>query len=221
MQYTLDFSSLLQYSDALWTGLRITLIYTALSLIIGIIVGFLASLGRTSTNLLVRGVTTIYVEIFRDTPVLLQLFWFFFCLPIILGLDIGNAISVVISLSLYMGALCCETFRSAQRSIGSEQFDACIALGLSARVKILYVILPQTILRSVPNLLSNAVTIFKESSLVSTVGMTDLIFQSQFIADSTSRPIEVLTVAAGIYFVIAFTTTRIATYLEKRLISSL
>lgn len=221
MLYNLDFGSILQYSDAIWIGLKVTLTYTVLSLIIGTILGFLASLGRTSSNKIIRALSTTYVEIFRDTPVLLQLFWFFFCLPAILGIEVGNSISVVTSLSLYMGALCCETFRSAQRSIGSEQYDACIALGLPTGVKILHVILPQTILRSIPNLLSNAVTVFKESALVSTVGMTDLIYQSQFIADSTARPIEILTVAAGIYFIIAFTATRIASVIERRLIVTL
>lgn len=202
-------------------GLRVTLVYTAFSLVIGLIIGFAASLGRMSKNAIIRAVATGYVELFRGTPVLLQLFWFFFCLPAILGIDIGNSISVVTSLSLYMGALSCESFRSAQRSIGTEQYDACIALGLPTRVKVLHVMLPQVILRSIPNILSNAVTVFKESALVSTVGITDLMFQSQFIADTTARPIEILTVTAAIYFVIAFSATRIATMLEKRIIVSL
>ncbi len=140
---------------------------------------------------------------------------FFFCLPAILGMELGNVFSTVLTLSLYMGAISSESFRAALRSIGAEQRDACVALGLPARVSVPYVILPQTVLRAVPTLLSNCVTLFKESALVSAVGMADLMYQGQMIADSTARPIEILTATALIYFIIAFSVTRIVSFYER------
>lgn len=203
------------YRFALLQGLGNTLYFTALGLLFGLTLGFLTSVARHAGHPVLRVIATAYVEIFRGTPVLIQLFWFFFCLPALLGVDIGNVFSTVLTLTLYMGAISSESFRAALKSIGSEQRDACVALGLPARVSVPFVVLPQTILRAVPTLLSNTVTLFKESALVSAVGMADLMYQGQMIADSTARPIEILTATALIYFIIAFTLTRIVTYYEQ------
>lgn len=221
MNYHLSFGYVWGYRDVIASGLLATLGFTLASLVIGIMIGFLSSIASQSRIFIIRWISTAYVEVFRDTPVLLQLFWFFFCLPAILGVNINNVVSTVTALSLFMGALSSESFRSALRSIGPEQHDACVALGLPGRIKIAYVILPQALMRSVPNQLSNCVTVFKESALVSAVGMADLMYQGQTIADATARPIEILTVVAAIYFVIAFTTTRFVSIYEKRLLTRL
>lgn len=203
----------------LLTGLGNTLYFTALGLAFGLTLGFLVSVVRQAGHPVLKVITITYVEIFRGTPVLIQLFWFFFCLPALLGVELGNVFSTVLTLSLYMGAISSESFRAALKSIGAEQRDACIALGLPSRVSVPYVILPQTILRAVPTLLSNCVTLFKESALVSAVGMADLMYQGQMIADATARPIEILTATALIYFVIAFAVTRIVTFYEQSYLS--
>lgn len=220
-----DFSKALHfiydYRFALLQGLGITLYYTAIGLVLGLSLGFITSIARQSRSWVVRFIATTYVEIFRGTPVLVQLFWFFFCLPVILGVDLGNQVSTIATMTFYMGAISSESFRAALRSIGSEQRDACIALGLPPRVAIMNVVLPQAILRAVPTLLSNCVTLFKESALISAVGMADLMYQGQMIADATARPVEILTVTALIYFVIAFSITRVVSYYEKSLLKRL
>jgi polar amino acid transport system permease protein len=218
MGYDLSFGYVWDYRFAIADGLMVTLYFAAISLVIGLVIGFVTSIARQSDNPIVYWISTAYVEIFRGTPVLIQLFWFFFCLPAILGVEIGNATSTITALSLYMGALSSESFRAALKSIGVEQHDACVALGLPARVKIPFVILPQATMRAVPTLMSNCVTLFKESALVSAVGMADLMYQGQTIADSTARPIEILTVVAFIYFIIAFTITRLVSVYERRLL---
>ncbi|MCB4769664.1 amino acid ABC transporter permease [Ancylobacter sp. Lp-2] len=204
-----------EYRQALLIGLGNTLYFTALGLLVGLVIGFVVSVVRTAGHPLLKLVATGYVEVFRGTPMLIQLFWFFFCLPALLGVELGNVFSTILTLSLYMGAISSESFRAALKAIGTEQRDACIALGLPGRVSVPYVILPQTVMRAVPTLLSNCVTLFKESALVSTVGMADLMYQGQMIADSTARPIEILTATALIYFIIAFATTRIVTFYEQ------
>ncbi|WP_211331228.1 ABC transporter permease subunit [Paracoccus pantotrophus] len=115
-------------------------------------------------------------------------------------------------------AITSETFRASLRSVGREQMDACVALGLPRAAQIVNVILPQAVLRAVPTLLSNAVSLFKESALVSAVGMADLMFIGQNISNNTARPVEVLTVVAAIYFVIAFPLTRAVTVVEQKLL---
>lgn len=217
----LDFSILLKFADALALGLWTTLKLTALCVVLGTSLGFLIGLARASENALVRVPASVFVEFFRGTPVLIQLFWIFFCLPLILGVELSNLVSATIALTLYMGAITSETFRASLRAVGREQMDACVALGLPRAAQILNVILPQAVLRAVPTLLSNCISLFKESALVSAVGMADLMFIGQNISNNTARPIEVLTAVAFIYFVIAFPLTRLVTRIERRMLRKL
>ncbi|MCG5478456.1 amino acid ABC transporter permease [Sinorhizobium alkalisoli] len=218
---TLDFSILLRFQDALALGLWMTVKLTLICVVLGCSLGFFIGLARTSRSALLRAGSSIYVEFFRGTPVLVQLFWIFFCLPLILGVELSNLTSGVIALTLYMGAISSETFRASLKSIGPEQLDACVALGVPRRVQVTSVILPQAVLRAVPTLLSNCVSLFKESALVSAVGMADLMFVGQNISNNTARPVEVLTVVALIYFVIAFPLTRAVTLIERRVLTKL
>lgn len=218
---TLDFSILLRFENALLLGLWMTIKLTIICIVLGCSLGFLVGLARASRNLALRAIAGTYVEFFRGTPVLIQLFWIFFCLPLLLGVELSNLASGVIALTLYMGAITSETFRASLKSIGREQLDACVALGLPQRVQVVNVVLPQAVLRAVPTLLSNCVSLFKESALVSAVGMADLMFVGQNISNNTARPVEVLTVVALIYFVIAFPLTRAVSLVEGRILKKL
>lgn len=217
----LDFSILLRFEHALLLGLWTTVKLTVICIVLGCSLGFLVGLARTSRSMALRAISGIYVEFFRGTPVLIQLFWIFFCLPLILGVELSNLASGVIALTLYMGAITSETFRASLKSIGPEQMDACVALGLSRKVQVVNVVLPQAVLRAIPTLLSNCVSLFKESALVSAVGMADLMFVGQNISNNTARPVEVLTVVALIYFVIAFPLTRAVSLIEGRILKKL
>ena len=218
---SLDFGIVLHFKQALFFGLVTTLELTLICMLLGTILGFLTSLARKAPNRVLRGVAGVYVEFFRGTPVLVQLFWIFFCLPLILGTDLSNFASSIIALTLYTGAITSETFRASLKSIGREQMDASVALGLSEWVKVRYVVLPQALLRAIPTLLSNSVSLFKESSLVSAVGMADLMFVGENISNSTARPVEVLTSVALIYFVVAFPVTRVVSHVERRILKKM
>ncbi len=218
---TFNFPFLWRFKDALALGLLTTLKLTLVCVVLGCALGFLISLARTSPNRLLRSISNVYVEFFRGTPVLIQLFWIFFCLPLLLGVELSNFVSGVVALRLYMAAIASETFRASLRTVGREQIDACIALGLPRYVQVVSVILPQAVLRAVPTLLSNCVSLFKESALVSAVGMADLMFIGENIADNTAKPVEVLTVVALIYFAIAFPLTRAVSLIERRILDQL
>ncbi len=211
----LDFSIALRYTDAFAHGLLITLELTLICFVIGIGLGFILSQLRTSRFPPVRWAVGLYVEFFRGTPVLVQLFWVFYCLPLVLGVEFSNFVSAVICLSLYAAAIMSESFRSGLKSIGREQYDASHALGLSTWSRSVHVVLPQTILRSVPILLSNAVALFKESALISAVGMAELMFIGSSISNRTGRPVEIFTAIAIIYFIVAFPLTRVVAVLER------
>ena len=214
----LDFAFLAKFQYAFLLGLWMTIKITVVCIVLGTALGFVTGLARSSQNRIARGIATAYVELFRGTPVLIQLFWIFFCLPLILGTELPNFVSACIALTLFMGAITSETFRSSLRAVGREQMDACVALGLPRRVQIINVILPQAVLRAAPTLLSNCISLFKESALVSAVGVADLMFVGQNISNNTARPVEVLTIVAFIYFVIAFPLTRLVTLVEKKML---
>jgi polar amino acid transport system permease protein len=215
----LNFSVVWQFRDALLHGLLVSLELSVLCSVLGVLFGFWISLGRQSPRFLIRAVSAVYVEVIRGIPTLLTIFSIFFCLPLLSGVEIGAFGSSVIALTLYMAAVSSESFRSALKSIGRDQYDASNALGLSPLTRAIHVIAPQAVIRAIPNLLSNTVSLFKESSLVSAVGMVELMFTAQNIANITERPVEVLTTTAFIYFVIGFTLTRAVNRVETKIFS--
>lgn len=215
--YEISFQVVIEYFDVLLLGLLTTIEFTVICIVLGLLLGFAISLMRVSRNWGLRAISTAYVEFFRGTPVLIQLFWIFFCLPIILNVEIGNFASTVIALTLFMGAISSETFRAALQAISSDQIDAGVALGLSRFQRVRHVVFPQTIRVAIPTLLSNSVSLFKESSLVSVVGMSDLMYVGQNISNVTARPIEILTTVALLYFCVAFPMTRLVTRIEVRM----
>ena len=214
----LDFAAVLPYWLVLLKGLGLTIAFTSSCAVIGSVAGFVLSLLRMSPSRWMKAATTLYVEFFRGTPLLIQLFWVYFCFPVVFRVPIPPYLSVVISLTLYMAAITSETFRGALKSISSEQHDACIALSLTPQAKILYVIFPQALLRAIPPLLSNIVSLFKESALISSVGVADLMFVGENISNSTAKPVEFLTTIAIIYFLVAFPLTRLVGLVETRLL---
>ena len=214
-----DFTVVWEHLPLLITkGLSVTLSFIIICMVIGVLWGFLLSLARTSQNPFIYWPSTLYVEFFRGTPVLVQLFWIFFCLPLLFGTDLSAFTSSVIALSLYSAAITSESFRASLKSIESDQYDACTALGLSPVVKLIYVVFPQAILRAIPNLLSNVVSLFKESALVSAVGMADLMYVGNSLALQEAKPVEILTAVALIYFVVGFALTRTVSRMESRIL---
>ncbi|MHA6126789.1 amino acid ABC transporter permease [Pseudomonas sp. 11/12A] len=214
----LDFTVVFSYWQALLQGLALTLVFTVGCAIMGSLCGFLLSLLRASRSRWLSVPAGLYVELFRGTPLLIQLFWVFFCFPVVFGIDIPPYVSVLLALTLYMTAITSETFRGALKSIPGEQHDACVALGLASWNKTVFVVFPQALLRGIPPLLSNVVSLFKESALISSVGIADLMFVGQNISNSTARPVEFLSAVAVIYFLVAFPLTRLVGVVETRML---
>ncbi|SEB87388.1 amino acid ABC transporter membrane protein 2, PAAT family [Pseudomonas mohnii] len=214
----LDFTVVFSYWQALLQGLALTLVFTVGCAIMGSLCGFLLSLLRASRSRWLSVPAGLYVELFRGTPLLIQLFWVFFCFPVVFGIDIPPYVSVLLALTLYMTAITSETFRGALKSIPGEQHDACVALGLASWNKTVFVVFPQALLRGIPPLLSNVVSLFKESALISSVGIADLMFVGQNISNSTARPVEFLSAVAVIYFLVAFPLTRLVSVVETRML---
>lgn len=221
MSYRFSPDVIADYFDVLLLGLLTTIEFTFICIVLGSLLGFVIAIMRVGRSRTLRILGTAYVEFFRGTPVLVQLFWIFFCLPIVLGVEIGNFASSVIALTLFMGAIASETFRSALHAIPADHTDAGVALGLSPYQRVRYIVFPQAVRLAIPTLLSNSVSLFKESSLVSVVGMSDLMYVGQNISNISARPIELLTTVAFLYFAVAFPLTRAVSHLETRMLRTI
>ncbi|WP_228000198.1 amino acid ABC transporter permease [Nocardia australiensis] len=199
--------------DGLWLTLKITVTTIVLSMIIAIPV----AVARMSETRLVRYTAQAYIEIFRCTPLLVQLFWIFFGLPIITGGKFTGFVSAVIALTLNLTAFMAEAYRSGFQSVPKEQVEAAKMLRLSPLDQLVHIVVPQALRQQVPVILSLNISIFKDSALVSTIGVADLMFTANTQAALTYRPVEILTLAALMYFGIAFPISLFTSYLERRM----
>lgn len=220
MGYEWDFAIVFRDFDLLLAGLGNTLKVTALALLFGVPLGLAAALLRLSPIALVRGVVGIFIEFFRSTPPIVQLFWFFFALPLLTGIEIDPFRASVLTFSLQSSAFFAEVFRGGIVSIERGQWEAAKAIGLDRGQSLRRVILPQAVKRMIPAFLERVIELMKTTTLVATVSYADLLYQANNIAQSTYRPLEVFTVAAVMYFVVIFPASLAVRRLERHLARS-
>ncbi len=215
--YAWDFSFLWAYRWLILAGLGVTIAYTIGTILLGLVVGLVAGLLRLSRNPMVTAPLVAYVEIFRCTPLLVQIVWFYYALPVILGIDIPAHVAAVLVLSLYTGAFYAEIIRGGVNSIERGQWDAARAIGMRRRQVMRHVILPQAVKRMIPPFMNQSIIQLKNTSLVSTIAVADLLYQGTIITAATYRPLEVYTMVAIIYFLVLFPLTLAAQQVERRL----
>ncbi len=215
--YSWDFGVIYTYREVLAAGLLNTLYYTAACIVGGLLVGLVAAFGKLSPLAVVRLPIHFLVEIFRCTPLLVILIWFYYALPALLGVQISALTAGMLALSLYGGAFYCEIIRAGIISIESGQREAAQALGMRRWDAMRRIILPQALRRMVPPLMNQSILQLKNTSLVSVLALPDLIYQGQLVTHETYRPLEVYTTVAVIYFAILFPATLLVQRLERRL----
>jgi polar amino acid transport system permease protein len=198
-------SSIMEISLVLLEGIKITLIVLVLSIIISTLIAFVAGLSRVSSYVLLNKFTGFYVEIFRGTSLIIQLFWFSYALPGLFNIHLGSDIwTAVIAISLNYGAYMSEIVRGAILSVSSGQTEASIALNLTKFQRLRYVIIPQAIRMMLPEYGNYLIQILKATSLVSLIGLTDLlyygnIYRSTHLAEAPTVYLLILV----FYFVLA------------------
>jgi polar amino acid transport system permease protein len=220
MHYQWDFVFLLRYAPLFWRGVVVTLAYTAGTITLGLIIGLLIGLGRLSRSKLLNFPLIAFIEAFRCTPLLVQIVWFYYALPVLLGIQIPATVAAMMTLSCYTGAFYAEIFRGGIISIERGQWDAARALGLRPWAMMRCVILPQAVRRMIPPFVNQSITQLKNTSLVSTIAVPDLLYNGSLITADTYRPLEVYTVVAIIYFLLLFPSTVLAQWYERRLQSN-
>ena len=195
-------------------GLMVTFRITAASLVLAFIFGMVSALFRLSRSYVAKIVSRGYLELIRNTPLLVQLFFVYFVLSPIL--DISRFTSAVLALSLFEGAYASEIFRAGIVSIHKEQWEAAYSLGFTTFHTYYYIVLPQALRRILPPLTSQAVSLVKDSALVSTIAIYDLTMQGQAIIAETYLTFEVWFTIAAMYLVITVTLSSLVHLLENR-----
>jgi polar amino acid transport system permease protein len=215
--YAWDFSFLWAYRSLILTGLEVTIAYTIGTIVLGLVVGLVTGLLRLSRNPIITAPLVAYVEIFRCTPLLVQIVWFYYALPVVIGVDIPAHVAATLVLSLYTGAFYAEIIRGGVNSIERGQWDAARAIGMRRGQVMRHVILPQAVKRMIPPFMNQSIIQLKNTSLVSTIAVADLLYEGTIITAATYRPLEVYTMVAIIYFIVLFPLTIAAQQVERRL----
>lgn len=208
---TLDLNRL--QAGPLLTGLLITLKISAAGLLLSTAIGLLAALMRMSTSPAARIISRCYLEIIRNTPLLVQLFFIYFVLAPILGFERFTA--AVLALSLFEGAYASEIFRTGIKAIAREQWEGAYSLGLGHWQVYRLVILPQAIRKMLPPLTGQAVSLVKDSALVSTIAIYDLTMRGQEIIAETFLVFEIWFTVALIYLFLTISLSTFAAAMER------
>ena len=211
-----DFDVIIGSLPFLWKGLQVSFYLTFLALIGGILFGTLLALMRISNFKFLQYFSMTYVNFLRSMPLILVIFWFFFLIPLIIGRPIGGFYSAVIAFTMFEAAYYSEIIRAGLLSVSSNQVAAARATGLSYSQSMIYIILPQAFRNMIPVLLTQAVILFQDTSLVYVVSLRDFMTASSIVAQSQSRLVEMYLFAALVYFLICFTFSFMIKRIQNR-----
>jgi polar amino acid transport system permease protein len=215
--YQFRFDVVFQNLPFLMDGLGMTLFLSFLSLLISIFGGLFLAVLALSRSAVVRGVNLAFGEIIRSTPILVQLFWVYYVIPLVLGIRMSATTATLVGLSIYSSAFIAEVFRAGIQAVPAGQREAAQVVGLSPWQTFHRIVLPQAVRVVLPPLATNFVTLIKYSSLGSVFSVPEITRQAVLLTASTFRPLEIFTFIAVIYFFICWPLTLSIRLWERRL----
>ncbi|WP_024620841.1 amino acid ABC transporter permease [Metaclostridioides mangenotii] len=213
----MDFSFLGKYYPMFIDGTITTITISFVALFFGVIIGLIVCLAKISKNKLFNILASIYIEVIRGTPIMVQISIVYFGLPQI-GIDFPSEFAAAaFTLSVNSGAYVAEILRSGIQAVDKGQTEASRSLGLSYWSTMRYVIVPQAVKNVLPALANEFISLVKESSIISIIGVVELMFVAGMVRNSSFIALEPFLVAAAIYFVLTFTLSRLVGLLEKKM----
>lgn len=224
MAYEFDWSSITAAVPTLLAGMKTTLEITLVAIIVGVVWGTLLALARLSGNVILARLAAAYVNLFRSIPLLMVILWFYLIVPQFLKSAFGVApstdirmLSALVAFSLFEAAYYSEIIRAGIQSIPRGQLSAALALGLSRAEAMRLVILPQAFRNMLPLLLTQAIILFQDTSLVYVIGLADFFGAAYKVGDRDGRLVELLLFAGLAYFVICYAASLLVRQLQKKL----
>jgi His/Glu/Gln/Arg/opine family amino acid ABC transporter permease subunit len=216
--FTFDWSVIARSWPFLLAGVQVTLGIVAAATLMGLVIGLVVGVLRGMRIRGVDAVTGWYIEIFRNTPILVQIVWFYYVLPLVTGTPgMTASTSCVIAIGLNAGAYLAEVFRAGIQAVDPGQMEASRSLGMSYLKAMFLIVLPQAIRNVLPAFVNTFVVLIKESSQVTFVGVMDVMHRGDMLSSDTSRPIEAYTAVAAIYFALCYGISKSAGFIERRL----
>ncbi len=214
-----DYQVIINALPFLWDGMLLSFRLTVLAIMFGLALGTILAIIRIWGPTPFRWISAIYVNSFRSVPLILVIFWFYFLVPLVIGQKVGQFYSALIAFSLFEAAYYAEIMRAGFNSVRREQLEAGQAIGLTYRQNMQYVILPQAFRNMIPVLVTQAIILFQDTSLVYVVALRDFMTSASVIAQREGRLIEMYTFAAVVYFVICFAGSLLVKRLQKKTVS--
>ncbi|MFK8253867.1 amino acid ABC transporter permease [Ancylobacter terrae] len=212
----LDWSIVPASAGALFQGALITILLTVLTMLIAVPCGIAVAMMRESSIRPVAFLATCFVELFRNLPIILVVYWAFYVMPMVFDIAFSPFVTGLVALCLNNTAYNSETFRSGIRSIRKGQTEAALAMGMSEGQAFRQVVLPQAMRRVLPVLATTWVALFKDTSLVSVIAVGDLAHTAMQIRSQSFRVIEMLTAMAAIYWLLGYPQAKLADWIHKK-----
>ena len=201
----------------LFEGIKYTFIITIFGVAIGFVIGAFAGLGRISKNKIIYGISTVYVEIIRGTPILVQILFIYFGLPDLLDLNLDKITASIIAIAINAGAYIAEIVRGGVQSIDKGQFEAGDSIGLTKNQTMWHIVWPQAFRRMIPPLGNQFIISLKDTSLFSAIAVVELVYQGKAYTTASAAYFEPYFMVALFYLAITIPASIILRRLEKRL----
>jgi polar amino acid transport system permease protein len=202
--------------DYILGGLALTLVVSAGAMVVGLLLGVLAGLGRMSHRVVPNQLATLYVEFIRGTPLLVQIYIAWFCVANVVGLT-DRTVTGILALGFFSGAYNAEILRAGVEAVPRGQLEAARSLGMSQYRAMRHVIGPQAIKNAMPPLTGQFLNLIKDSSLLMMIGVTEVMKRSEELQGTTHAPFEVYLPLAGFYLLLTFPLSRFTAWLEKKM----
>jgi len=220
MRYEWDFSVVWRSTELFLEGGRNSLWLFGSALAIALPLGLLLAVLRMSRLPVASHGAVAYIDLFRASPALVLVVWFYFALPILIGVELSAFTAAMLALGLQSAAYMAEVFRSGVESIGPGQREAAMSIGMRRGVAFQHIILPQAIKRTIPILFTRLIELLKSTALAAVITYEELVFNGTQVAAATFRPIETYTTVALVYFVVIFAASQATLRLERHLAAS-
>jgi polar amino acid transport system permease protein len=211
-----DWSVVWQHRQMLIDGVGLTLLLTVLTMLVAVPGGIALALMRVSPWRWLSAASASFVELFRNLPLILVVYWAFYVMPVVLGIEFSAFSTGLLALCLNVSAYNSETFRAGIQSIRKGQTEAAMALGFSPAQAMFHIVLPQAWRRVLPVLASTWVSLFKDTSLVSVIAVGELAHAAMTIRSQTFRVLEMLTAMAVIYWMLGYPQAKLADWIRER-----
>jgi len=212
-----NWAGVVDYLPQLGLGLLYTLLVSVVGLLIGFVLGAIFGLARLSRFKIIYAIASVYIEVVRGTPLLVQAIWLFFALPLIIQYTLPSLLAGIIVIGINSGAYIAEIVRGAVQSIEKGQMEAGRSLGMSHRITMLKVIWPQAFKRMIPPLGNQFIISIKDTSLLSVILVPELLYQGRTIASNHFNAVEIYTAVAACYLLITLSLSGVLRITEKRL----